>query len=77
MFARFVATLKRSTSLYLLTNADFIAGEPPKLDRQKYITLESSFHKLFKNTTLKHLRGIGKTLSSLEVTIIHFALIVQ
>ena len=29
----------------------FIAAEPQKLDRQKYISLESSFHKLFKTTT--------------------------
>ena len=26
----------------------FIAGEPQKLDRQRYISLESPFHKLFK-----------------------------
>ena len=37
----------------------FIAGEPQKLDKQKYISLESSFHKLFKNTIF----SIGKTLS--------------
>ena len=43
-------------------------GEPQKQDRQKtrqfkYISLESSFHELFKNTTFRYLRGIGKTLS--------------
>ena len=37
----------------------FIAGEPPTLDRQKYMSLESSFHKFFKNITFRHLRGIG------------------
>ena len=41
----------------------FIAGEPQKLDRQNYISLELSFGKLFKNTTYRHLRGIVKTLS--------------
>ena len=41
----------------------FIAGELQKLDRQKYKSLESSFHKLVKNTTFKHLTGISKTLS--------------
>ena len=41
----------------------FIAGEPQKLERQKYISLISSFHKLLKNTTFRHLRDIGKTLS--------------
>ena len=41
----------------------FVAGEPQKLDGQKFISLEWSFHKLFKNTTFTHLRGIGKTLS--------------
>ena len=40
-----------------------IAGEPQKLDRQKYILLELSFHKLSKNTIFRHLRGIGKILS--------------
>ena len=51
----------------------FIAGEPQKLAWQKYISLESSFHNIF----FSHFRGIGKTLSLLEVTIMHFALIVQ
>ena len=55
----------------------FIAGEQQKLDRQKYISLKSSFHKLFKNTTFRHLRCIGKTLSGLEVTNMRLALIVQ
>ena len=41
----------------------FIAGEPHKLDRQKYVSMELSFHKLFKNTTFRHLGGIDKTLS--------------
>ena len=41
----------------------FIAGEPQKLDRQKYVSQESSFHKLFENTIFKDLRSIGKTLS--------------
>ena len=36
----------------------FIAGEPQMLDRQKYPSLEWSFHKLLKNTTFKHLRAI-------------------
>ena len=40
----------------------FIAGEPQKLDRQKYASLKSSFHKHFKTTSLRSLRGIGKTL---------------
>ena len=40
-----------------------IAGEPDKLGRQKYISLDSSFHKLFKNETFRQLRGNGKTLS--------------
>ena len=51
----------------------FIAGEPQKLDRQKYISLESSFCKLFKNTTFRHFRSIGKNLSRLEVTIMDFS----
>ena len=38
----------------------FIAGEPQRLDEQKYASLESSFHNLFKNTTFRHL-GIGNT----------------
>ena len=37
----------------------FMAGEPQKLDRQKYMSLESSFRKLFKNRIFSHLRGIG------------------
>ena len=36
----------------------FIVGESQKLDRQKYISLKLLFHKLFKNTTFRHLRGI-------------------
>ena len=55
----------------------FMAGEPQKLDMQKYISLESSFHTLFRNTTLGSLRGIGKTLSSLKVTMMHFSSVVQ
>ena len=40
----------------------FIAGEPQKLScRQKYISLESSFHKLLKNTTFRLFRAIGKS----------------
>ena len=35
----------------------FIAGEPQKLGRQKYKSLESSFHKLLKNTAFRHLRA--------------------
>ena len=53
--------LSRQLSILL-----FIASEPHKLDRQKYISLESSFHKLFKTTTFRHLRDIGKTLSLLD-----------
>ena len=30
-----------------------IAGEPQKLDRQKYISLKLFFHKLFKNTIFR------------------------
>ena len=41
----------------------FIAVEPQKLDKQKYISLESSFYKLIINTTFRHLRGVCKTLS--------------
>ena len=41
------------------------------------ISLESSFHTLFKNTIFRNLRSIGKTVSSPEVTIMRFALIVQ
>ena len=55
----------------------FIAGESQKLDRQKSISLEWSFHKLLKNTTFRHVEGIGKTLTWLQVTIMHFALVVQ
>ena len=51
----------------------FIAGEPQKLDRQKDISLESSFHKLYKTTPSRHLRAIGKTLSRLKVTMMSFA----
>ena len=40
-----------------------MAGEPQKLDKQKYISQEFSFHKLFKNTALRHLQGIVKVLS--------------
>ena len=39
----------------------FVATKSQKLDRQKYIyiyTTESSFHKLFKNITFRHRRGI-------------------
>ena len=39
----------------------FIAGEAQKLDKQNYTSLELSFYKLFKNTTFRHLVGIGKT----------------
>ena len=38
----------------------FIARERQKLDRQNYVSLELSFHKLFKNTIIKQLEGIGK-----------------
>ena len=41
----------------------FIAGEPEKLDRQKYMSLESSFRKLFKSITFRYLGDIEKTLS--------------
>ena len=41
----------------------FIAGEPQKVDRQTYISIKSSFHKLFKNTAFRHLRlGIGMSI---------------
>ena len=46
-----------------LTIPLLIAEELQKLHRQKYMSLELSFHKLFKNTTFRHLEGIGKTLS--------------
>ena len=39
----------------------FIAVKPQKLDWQKYMSPELFFHKLFKNTTFRHLTGIGKT----------------
>ena len=54
----------------------FIAGEPQKVQAKVYISLGSSFYKLFKITTFRHLGGIGKTLSKIEVTIMHFASIV-
>ena len=41
----------------------YIAGEPQKLDSQKYMSVKIQFPET--------LRGIGKTLSSLEVTIMH------
>ena len=41
----------------------FIAGEPQKLDGQKYVSLESSFIRFPKITTVRHLKSIGKTLS--------------
>ena len=41
----------------------FEARESQKPDRQKYMSLKSSFHKLFESITFRHLRGIGKTLS--------------
>ena len=41
----------------------FIAGEPQKLDRQKYVLLGSFFLKLFKNTAFRHFKGTGKILS--------------
>ena len=38
----------------------FIAGEPQKLDGQKFMSLELSFCQHFKkNRAFKHLRGIG------------------
>ena len=55
----------------------FIAREPQKLDRQKYISLASSFHKLFTVLTFRHLISVGKTLSWPEVTMMHVALITQ
>ena len=37
----------------------FITGEPQRLERQKYTSLESSFRKLFKNITFRHLRDLS------------------
>ena len=54
----------------------FIAGDPQKLDKQKYISLKSCFHTFFKNTTLREVRGMGKTLSLPEDTVMHYALII-
>ena len=41
----------------------FNSREQQKVDSQEYISLESSFHKLFKNTIVGHPRGIDETLS--------------
>ena len=43
----------------------FIDGEPQKLERQRYVSLESSFYKLFENATFRHFRSIGKTFNIL------------
>ena len=55
----------------------YMGGKPQKLNRQKFISLESSLHELFKNTTFRHLRGMGKTLSCREFTMMRFVLVVQ
>ena len=48
----------RNTSEYY-----FNIRRTTKAKQVNYILLESSFHTLFKNTTYRHLGGIGKTLS--------------
>ena len=47
----------------------FIAGEPQMLDKQNYVSLELSFHTLFKKVAFRHLKGTSKTLSRQKVAI--------
>ena len=47
----------------------FHGRKTTKLDGQKYLSLQLSFHNLFRSTTFRYLRGIGKTLSLPECCI--------